>query len=32
MSIYEWTIVKSSEKTLHEIRKEKMISIESDIE
>jgi len=32
LSIYEWTIVKSSEKSLHEIRKEKMISIESEKE
>ena len=32
LSVYEWTIVKGSEKTLHEIRKEKMISVESEIE
>lgn len=29
LSVYEWTIVKGSEKTLHEIRKEKMIDLEN---
>lgn len=29
LSVYEWTMVKGNENTLHEIRKEKMASIES---
>jgi CxxC motif-containing protein len=32
LSVYEWTIVKGSEKTLHEIRKEKLLSVENEIE
>ena len=28
LSVYEWTIVKGSEKTLHEIRKEKLMALE----
>lgn len=32
LSVYEWTIVKGSEKTLHEIRKEKLLSAENETE
>lgn len=32
LSVYEWTIVKGSEKTLHEIRKEKLLSVENETE
>lgn len=31
LNIYIWTIVKGSEKTLHEIRKEKLMSNENNI-
>ncbi|UZQ49966.1 hypothetical protein [Clostridium kluyveri] len=29
LSVYEWTIVKGSEKTLHELRSEKLLSAEN---
>jgi CxxC motif-containing protein len=32
LSVYEWTIVKGSKKTLHEIRKEKLLSAENETE
>ncbi len=32
LSVYEWTIVKGSEKTLHEIRNEKLLSAENETE
>lgn len=32
LSVYEWIIVKGSEKTLHEIRKEKLLFIENETE